>query len=115
MTTQEKNEVIAKWMGAKYDPDWGRGRMPDPGSWVYAMDNRPTPHSCCNWTSETLEYHSSWDWLMPVVRKITAIAFDVGQQAWSDTSGALLRGNIDVVHERAFKFIEWYNANIKQS
>lgn len=58
---------------------------------------------------EELRYHASWDWLMPVVEKITPIAKEIGQQAWRDTQWALIDANIEHVYVRVIQFIKYYN------
>lgn len=52
MTTQEKNEVIAKWMGEAIDT----GRFGE--NWKRILDNAGTV--------TIPPYDKSWDWLMPV-------------------------------------------------
>lgn len=61
----KKNEAIALFMGAIY-------HRPDPHrEWVYDFGNkRPTQWSSQLWEADQLEYHISWDWLMPVVERI---------------------------------------------
>ena len=58
MTTQEKNEVIARWMGLPTSNKYGLQVQLPP-------DN---PSQEGYWTRP--KYHESWDWLMPVVEKI---------------------------------------------
>jgi hypothetical protein len=68
MTHKEGNVLIAEFMGAKYDKDTSFPIHPD-DLWLPF-------HGICNWTkkhSKTLQYHLSWDWLMPVVEKIEKI------------------------------------------
>ena len=102
----EGNKLIAEFMG--YEPriqSW-RG-MKD--NTTYKINERWFP----NWT---LQYHTSWDWLMPVVEKIC----EIDNQA--DVEFALLRNSanleifktsilchIDGVYERVIQFIKWYN------
>lgn len=69
-----------------------------------------------------LEYHKSWDWLMPVVVKCNEIATvkqkefiedkdlddPTGWKAWS-YRWIHLSTNIDAVYKQVVKFIQWYN------
>lgn len=58
---QENNVTIAKFMGAvksKMDGDSRYLRFPEPIGKTYAF------------YPKDLKYHSSWDWIMPVVEKI---------------------------------------------
>lgn len=76
MTTIEGNKLIAEFMGAifmKYA--WG-----NPGDMAYYYNGvnvkTPTPHASSWWEERQLGYHTSWDWLMPVVHKIESIDSD---------------------------------------
>jgi hypothetical protein len=56
MNTQENNKLIAEFMGMQHtDIGW--------------YDNEETLQLQNN-TFDELKYHTSWDWLMPVVEKI---------------------------------------------
>ena len=62
-----------------------------------------------------MKYHSSWDWLVPVVKKITPIARgSEGDQfrnvAWADVSGPLTLGDIEGVYTYVVDFIKRYNS-----
>tara|TARA_R110000751_G_scaffold73213_1_gene148187 strand:- start:1099 stop:1371 length:273 start_codon:yes stop_codon:yes gene_type:complete len=54
-----------------------------------------------------LLYHTSWDWLMPVVEKIYQLELD--------NEGALLvrdavaEANLNNTYQAVVEFIEWYN------
>ncbi len=74
------NRLIATFMGATFVPDWKPIYQPDAvgfPTFVYEGVPFPTPTSCKNWGVEQLQYHESWDWLMPVVEKIETISFEV--------------------------------------
>lgn len=73
-------------------------------------------------TAECLQYHESWDWLMPVVEKCTQIGFREQEfdneiyQKWEevfDDTGMFLGNHIDEVFEACTLFIEWYNENLE--
>jgi hypothetical protein len=69
-----------------------------------------------------LEYHTSWDWLMPVVEKIESLGFESGISSdatyfkmeaspfdvvsQADNSW---RKKIETVWEAVIQFIQWYN------
>lgn len=58
---QEQNELIAKFMGLKSFEDKMYGKLwPNPAS-----------NGIHEKTAFSLKYHSSWDWLMEVVEKIS--------------------------------------------
>src|SRR4051812_21847400 len=66
-TVQDKNKVIAEFDGYKFIPHDSlngiKGVFSKPNKRLYIL--------------EDLKYHSSWDWLMPVVEKIESLAFEV--------------------------------------
>ena len=89
----EYNKLIAEFMGYVYEDD--RFFMEDSeGVRLYEY----LPHE--------LQYHSSWDWLMPVVAKCTELnddEFDNQSIAW-----ALLSNSIVDVYDHVVEFIKEY-------
>ncbi len=66
---------------------------------------------------DNYRFHSSYDWLMPVVEKIYAIDL---YYKWKDltarpfkTDGIELSTNINSVYEQVTDFLEWYNETKK--
>ena len=60
-----------------------------------------------------LMYHSSWDWLMPVIEKISKIPFyEEGYPMFRFTGNPLFNGNtlIEVAYTAVVDFITFYNA-----
>jgi hypothetical protein len=60
MTTEEGNKLIAEFMG------WESGRFENLPNKLHKIDDG----ELCGISIDQLEYHTSWDWLMPVVEKI---------------------------------------------
>lgn len=117
-TTEEKNRMIAEFMGARpitfNDGTFG---------FTYWNDGNKSGRSGCfpdgstNVTEDNSfgQFHTSWDWLMPVLEKIRT----------TDLKGTILEnGNIYStyiafpltysteiyrVYDRVIEFIEWYN------
>ena len=62
---------------------------------------------------EVLEYkyHTSWDWLMPVVQKIDAMFAEADEvdDAINRVHNAVLSFDIDNTYDAAVKFIKTYN------
>lgn len=78
-----------------------------------------------------LRYHTSWDWLMPVVEKIHSLRMDVNLKFFITNSGKTIRecliedqiGEtigyfdsqqlqlIECAYKSVIQFINWYNAN----
>jgi hypothetical protein len=92
------NKIIAEFMGMELGDD--KTMYYDDAENLHA----PTPIN-------ELKYHTSWDWLMPVVLK----CFDTqqpeeGQHYFINES--LLTMKIEVVYDRVVEFIKEYNKRI---
>ncbi len=58
-----------------------------------------------------LKYHSSYDWLMPVVHKILDICHEGMLNEWEYSfANKFLACDIIALYNEAITFIEWYNA-----
>ena len=116
----ENNKLMAEFMGLKiqghpYDlhHDW---------IWITVGDKTWTP--VCELDSEFL-YHSSWDWLMPVVDKIESLEdYDVnmyGEQTdiveWKNDKYIIKANNgksrLENTYNAVVEFIKWYNEKKK--
>ncbi len=87
----EKNKLIAEFMGfQKTTIGW--------------YDNEEALHfnSDSN-TFDELEFHSSWDWLMPVVDKCYQ------EHMSKNISEAVMTCDIDIVYAQVVEFIKEYN------
>ena len=95
-TTEENNRMIAEFMGA---------------SGFDMLGEKVEPR-----------YHTSWDWLMPVVKKIEtdvldgdiSISIDGDNCTLSSISytihcHATLNSKIESTYQAVVEFIEWYN------
>ena len=100
--TKTDNELIAEFMGLVQNP-YRKGDYSKPEDY---LETKAGKFGC--W--ETPKYDTSWDWLMPVVEKITPMATHIGQQAWFDIGAHLVRADIKVVYKAVVEFIKWYNA-----
>ena len=86
----ENNKLIAEFMGALY------------------YDNIEI-------TSELVKYHSSWDWLVPVLKKIEDMIDDYyNKKDYLKYKNArikqpFLTTDIDFVYDLVVYFIKWYN------
>jgi hypothetical protein len=70
------NRILAEFMGLKpgYNSytkkyNWGDG--------IFFMTDGDTIEEVMDAIAGYAKYHSSWDWLMPVVEKIEALGYDV--------------------------------------
>ena len=99
MTTQEGNKLIAEFMGKKFIED---GNSMWDGKVSICVEN--------------LEYHSSWNWLMPVVEKIekTYEVSIIGKECeiadngyeWKSICKSTSESKIDAVWQTVVKFIK---------
>lgn len=103
----ESNKLIAEFMGATLV------------DWLSEVD--PTynlKENSCIYRISEMQYHASWDWLMPVVEKIEqdkSIAFGLvrnGAKFLKDgnvIADSVCDTKIDAVYYAVIQFIEWYN------
>ena len=85
----ENNKLIAEFMGIK-----------STNGLVFQDANTKEFHA--------IKYHTSWDWLMPVVQKIEDYLSDnVGKVGYFDDG--LISNDIEVRHKAVVDFIKQYN------
>ena len=107
---KESNKLIAEFMGNTYEK--GLGHL------VVNMDTHKNYIS-----SEHMKYHSSWDWLMPVNKKIRTIKYESNGSGNKKASEAYKWGinlglyisDINTSWVAIVKFIKWYNTNTANS
>lgn len=119
MTTTEKNEIIARFMGLSYCEKY---------QYEGWYKNHEHNHRICDY--DGLKYHSDWNWLCLVIEKIelmshtgfmgTVQMFGLGRTRINCYQSEILRKEIDIIgeryginptHEAVFQFIIWYNQN----
>ena len=121
------NKLIAEFMGYEYHPyspeskmlaGWWKKDTPQNirmlGGTARKLGNMH--YFLCRRHHE-LRYWNSWDWLMPVVRTIGNIEYEVTDAAFLDRINLVVANWVDTPREEIFKqvvsFIEWYNTNRK--
>ena len=140
MNTQENNRLIAEFMG--YEPKYilvdvdkyrGNHNLSD-----YPMakedceydishfsDRYGIPDDDMEIQEEELRYHTSWDWLMPVVEKIEREYMYAVQPCWEhciiDKAGENIEDferievdssdKLSATYGAVVEFIKWYNEN----
>lgn len=111
MTTLEGNKLIANFMEYNIIFD-------DGVHGVIGFNDETQPWYCdglsCGLYEHSKSFHSSWDWLMPVVRKIVEYCTNENEEAFmSDQYSSILDTIPLAVIEDAWKvvveFIEYYN------
>ena len=99
MKPTENNKLIAEFMGIESDNAKMRGHLYE-----------------CPVTAEyitNLEYHYSWDWLLPVIREVLTL-IDINKLDFDTTAlkYEVLDNDIKQAYKEVLKFIkEYYNQN----
>lgn len=120
MTTQDKNAEIALWMGFK--------RVENEKN-IFTLENRI-------FVTNELKYHSDWNWLMPVLIKMSQVErgrfiyelrddrIEIWDWALREKEGAFnyystfygKSQNYDImggIHEAVYQFVVWHNQQQK--
>jgi hypothetical protein len=108
---ENNNKLIAEFMGVQLF--FGEPYNKDIEQWEVFFDTL--------YETKDLAYHTDWNWLMPVIRKIEElgndvlittnyiqIAFDEGEQFIVIDD---LNIKINSVYKAVIEFIKWYNEN----
>lgn len=104
------NAVIAEFMGGPRCPHPDQPFFPEP-HWGYKC------HKGHWWNEKNLEYHNSWDWLMPVWYKFRDLRFSetklqLQHSNWkTPIDNAICYQSIQSTHLLLFNAIQWYNQN----
>lgn len=94
----ENNVLIAKFMEFPYD---------DPEQFIVNDSEGERVGTVLD-----LKYHSSWDWLMPVVDRISEVSTGKAHLYWFDHDDIrIFREPIDDTYREVAKFIKWWNEN----
>lgn len=108
----KNNKIIAKYMGGKFSGET-KFRMAPQDIWLPKF-------GVCRWDSidlgrgKTLQYHKSWDWLIPVIDKITS---DDSYKMFKDHTSSIVDDGeiyintrfIENTYKDVVDFINWYN------
>tara|TARA_R100000781_G_scaffold114057_1_gene83948 strand:+ start:788 stop:1114 length:327 start_codon:yes stop_codon:yes gene_type:complete len=101
------NELIAEFMGAKYVDEhliefenFYSFNEINEGEFVYT-----------NWfdPENELQYHTSWDWLMPVKDKVIPLTDDLPPKFYDMIVDGLITSNITQVYNSCVEVIKFYN------
>lgn len=110
------NKLIAEFLCFKYRNQakyWGRYPLDDNS--FLSLKGEVEMHS--------LKFHSSWDWLMPVVEKIESLNFTTSiyhlpktlntvkiLSGGADVVGVNGETKIEAIYKTVVEFIKWYNS-----
>lgn len=110
--TLEGNKLIAEFMGWNKMPETYNNEKGEVVSYGRSQDLYTL--SLINYkNANEFEYHSSWDWLMPVIKKIENINHDSAVILEEQVKVLLLPiySEINKVWCAVVEFIKWYNEN----
>lgn len=102
MTTIKKNILIAQFMGAKLSGE-SRLRIAPQDIWLPihgVLDKR------------NLKFHSSWDWLMPVVAKLGKMNNAYDTEEFLLIRDELCTGRIETVYSTVMDCIEHFKSEL---
>jgi hypothetical protein len=104
-TLEEKNRMIAKFMGFEDESKFvgGNAVMRKKTVWKYGCQQYE------EYSYRDLKYHTSWDWLMPVVEEIDHHEFE--SELLDNIEIAIKTRQIEAVHDAVIKFIEKHGNN----
>ena len=106
MTVEDK-KLIAKFMGLKpilISPNvYGLAKSP----WVAVTGDNP--EKVMNDFCKSTMYHSSWDWLMPVIQRINSQGYELeGVRRLKYIQIHCGCANLDGAYNEVVSFIKWY-------
>ena len=77
-------------------------------------NKNPRISSADGYTCDDLQYHTSWDWLMPVAQKIEDYLSDnIGKVGYFDDG--LISNDIEVRYQSVVEFIKEHNDEQRQN
>ena len=96
MNTTESNKLIAEFMGLH--------TIVETNGVTFKDNNTGEIH--------LINYNTEWNWLIPVIQKITATEEFQDKYVYNDPFWeAFNQLNIDEIYTQVILFIEWYNEN----
>ena len=98
-TIEENNRLIAEFIEFDISRLENDGIIETPKGWDYA-----------SYSLDELKFHTSFDWLMPVVSKCR-IESNSEDSHWESIYYTLEECDLTVTYQAVIKFIEWYNEN----
>ena len=107
----EGNKLIAEFLGYAYIPYTG-GHSGRPCGWIiknYKLVDRKVPKLFLGKTTKDLLYHKSWDWLKPVIDKISDLTDEGKYLVTLSIFNFTIFANITDTWYAVVEFIEWYN------
>ncbi len=119
----EAIKIIAEFMGHRFTGDGVKKPycmyLPNQEDWSFSAWNvEGYPDSLNEKIEAYFKYHTSWDWLMPVFKKLNElfkskqIQHDMESSAIHDCLlYSILNVDINSAHKLIVQLIQWYNIN----
>lgn len=99
MTTEEGNVIIAEFMGGKFHAELN-------APWRFEV--QPNKYLREDARIMNLLYDSDWNWLMPVVEKISEYRLAHTEQS-NEVCNCKIVIEIEPLWRKVIDFIQWYN------
>lgn len=121
MDTVQLNKLIAVFMGAEHRPQDRRynehlyfdGKCAPPVNYIDAnrkWAKKQEEYIIALSDLDNLQYHTSWDWLRPVIERVATCRLAYPEEA-AKVCDMHITVNIDAAWEKIVQFITWYNTN----
>ena len=105
----ESNKLIAEFMEFPTHTDAVDDRTIAyyVGESIMHTDNTENENDCDVFHPDDMQYHKSWDWLMPVVNKCFKTGDDTHQ--WDNIMDTIFTCDINIVYAQVVEFIKEHN------
>lgn len=101
MNQIESNKLIAEFMGFEQYEIKGKSN-----GYKVVLKQGFVPAETC---AASLQFHTSWDWLMPVVEKINSDIHYNESKEYRHLMSLKITTNIKVLYKAIVEFIKWYS------
>jgi hypothetical protein len=109
----DNNRKIAFFMGAKIGNPVGKTEV------LINVPDFFSKRTTSTHATKDLRYNQRWDWLMPVVEKISITSElptirEAARKYWNaaESDIRIFRESMEVTYIECVKFIDWYNAKV---
>ena len=106
----ENNKLIIEFMSIGF----AKGYTSDSRNPGYLFDKKPQYNpdiwATLIYSIPNVEYHKSWDWLMPVIEKISKLKLTENVY-WIAVCHRHINTPFQIIYDSIIEFIKWYNLN----
>ena len=101
------NKLIDEFIGLKPVKTFGKYLI----SQDHCMCSEETEEKAMHGFASIAKYNSSWDWLMPIVKKCYYKAEDIEAEEWCVRIQTAVVSDLNATYNEVIEFIKWYNEN----